>query len=149
METLGPGTYSPDRADAITRVKTTNINMGSSPSRASLTRKTGAVDVGPGQYDGFKQFGEETKTFTIGEKREGKIVETTIGPGQYSPERSEMITRSRVQVTNIASSTGHGTIIEKTSGVAPGQYEDRSHEISQSNKGFTIGEKRFERTEMT
>ena len=48
VETLGPGAYSPDRADAITRVKTQNINMGSSPSRASLTRKTGAVDVGPG-----------------------------------------------------------------------------------------------------
>ena len=73
----------------------------------------------------------------------------TAGPGHYSPERSEMITRSRVQVTNIASSTGHGTIIEKTSGVAPGQYEDRSHEISQNKKGFTIGEKREVRTEMT
>ena len=69
--------------------------MGSSPSRAPIIKKTGAVDVGPGQYDGFKQFGEETKTFTIGEKREDKVIES-VGPGQYSPERSEVITQSTV-----------------------------------------------------
>ena len=28
--TAGPGAYSPERADSLTRTKTTNINMGTS-----------------------------------------------------------------------------------------------------------------------
>ncbi len=32
-EGMGPGAYDPDRADALTKSKSPNINMGSSPSR--------------------------------------------------------------------------------------------------------------------
>ena len=32
-QTVGPGEYSPDRADGLTHKKTPNINMGTTPSR--------------------------------------------------------------------------------------------------------------------
>ena len=76
---MGPGTYSPERADALTKTKLSNINMGSSPARASFVRKDDA-NIGPGQYDDGKDFGKETKSFRIGEKRQERVVET-MGPG--------------------------------------------------------------------
>ena len=65
---MGPGTYDADRADGVTRSKMPNINMGSSPARGSFIKKDDA-NIGPGQYDDGKDFGKETKSFRIGEKR--------------------------------------------------------------------------------
>ena len=47
VETMGPGTYDPDRADGVTKPKMPNINMGSSPSRGSFIKKDDA-NLGPG-----------------------------------------------------------------------------------------------------
>ena len=102
MESMGPGTYDPDRADGVTKPRAANINMGSSPSRGSMIRKDYA-NIGPGQYDDGKSFGKETKTFTIGEKRYERVVET-MGPGQYSPERADAMTKTKVTTVNMASS---------------------------------------------
>ena len=44
---MGPGAYSPERGDALTKTKMANVNMGSSPSRGSLIRNDGP-NVGPG-----------------------------------------------------------------------------------------------------
>ena len=44
---MGPGAYSPERGEALTKTRTVNINMGSSPARASIIKKTG-VDIAPG-----------------------------------------------------------------------------------------------------
>ena len=59
VETMGPGNYDIERGDAMTRVRTTNITMGTSPSRAQMTHKTATTEIGPGQYAYEKQFGEE------------------------------------------------------------------------------------------
>ena len=48
---MGPGSYSPERADGITKSKMPNINMGGSPARPASFAKGGDVDVAPGQYD--------------------------------------------------------------------------------------------------
>ena len=56
VETPGPGAHSPDKADEITRVKTTNITMGTSPARVDLVSKT-VNTVGPGEYEDRNQFG--------------------------------------------------------------------------------------------
>ena len=56
-ESLGPGAYSPERADAITKTKMVNIHMGSSPSRPDFVSKAATSHVGPGQYDDGKRFG--------------------------------------------------------------------------------------------
>ena len=70
---MGPGTYDPDRAESLTKSKTTNtINMASSPARPSTFARPGGMDVAPGQYDDGKTFGTETKSFTIGVKRATK-----------------------------------------------------------------------------
>ena len=71
---MGPGAYSPERADGITKQKIPNINMGTSPSRPGTFAKQDDYSVAPGQYDDGKRFGQDTKTITIGEKREQRIV---------------------------------------------------------------------------
>ena len=95
--TMGPGAYDIEKGDAITRVKTTNINMGTAKSRADLVTST--TDIGPGQYNDSKQFGTDGKSFKIGERRDEKIMET-MGPGLYDIERGDAVTRTKtVNVT--------------------------------------------------
>ena len=48
---MGPGAYSPERSEALTKSKTVNIDMGKSPSRPTSFAKGGDVNVAPGQYD--------------------------------------------------------------------------------------------------
>ena len=99
---MGPGAYSPERADAVTKTKTVNIHMGSSPARTEIVSKT-STTVGPGAYTYEKRFGEETKSFRIGERREERIVET-MGPGLYDIEKGEAITRVRSTNINMGTS---------------------------------------------
>ena len=142
---MGPGSYSPERADTVTKTKMVNINMGTSPSRASFIKKE--VEIGPGQYDDGKNFGTDTKSFTIGEKRQIRAVET-MGPGAYSPERADTLIKTKMANVNMGSSPARAqTRIESHGG--PGQYDDRNYEISKSSKSFIIGEKRESRIEQT
>ena len=117
---MGPGTYDPDRADGVTKPKMPNINMGSSPSRGSFIKKDDA-NVGPGQYDDGNEFGRNVKTFTIGEKRYERVVET-MGPGQYSPERADALTKTKIKTVNLASSPARPVSFAKQGDidVAPG-----------------------------
>ena len=77
-ESMGPGAYDHERADAVTKTKIVNINMGASPARPA--KKSADVDVAPGQYDDGIRFNSNVKSFKIGEKREEKMVKT-MGPG--------------------------------------------------------------------
>ena len=84
------------------------------------------------------------KSFTIGERRETKTIETA-GPGMYSPEKADAQTKSKITSTIIIdSSKGHQNLENHNtgSGLAPGTYDDRSYEWGNKSKGFTIGEKR-------
>jgi len=98
---MGPGAYSPERGDALTKTKMANINMGSSPSRATFVSK--GIDVGPGQYDDRKQFGQDTKSFRIGEKLPERVQEG-MGPGAYEPDRADNQTRTRLANVNMGTS---------------------------------------------
>ena len=102
-ESMGPGAYSPERADALTKTKSHNIDLGKSPARPGTFAKGGDVDVAPGQYDHEKRFGVETKSFRIGEKRETRI-EMTAGPGTYSPERGDAMTKTKMVNINMGTS---------------------------------------------
>ena len=88
---------------------------------------------------------KSSKGFIIGEKRAERVVET-MGPGAYSPERAEQMTKTRTATVNMGSSLSRAGFVN-TGGVdvAPGQYDDRRYEMSKSSKGFIIGEKRAER----
>ena len=50
--------------------------------------------MAPGQYDDGIRFNSNSKSFKIGERREEKT-KMTAGPGAYSPERAEAITRPK------------------------------------------------------
>ena len=80
-----------------------NIDMGKSPARPSSFAKGGDVNVAPGQYNHEKRFGQETKSFRIGEKREVRI-ESTAGPGTYDVERAERQTKTKMVNINMGSS---------------------------------------------
>ena len=62
---MGPGAYAPELADAQTKSKIPNINMGSSPSRPMSFAKGEDYNVAPGQYDDGQRFNSNVKSFTI------------------------------------------------------------------------------------
>ena len=78
--------------------------------------------MGPGQYDSTgKNFGNDTKSFRIGEKRDKRIDETA-GPGTYEPTRAEAVTKSKIQNINMGSAQARPTSLAKGQDidVAPG-----------------------------
>ena len=76
---VGPGQYNPDVADAVTKQRTPNVNLGSSPARP-IPRND--VNVAPGQYDYDKGFGGDVQyNFKIGEKRPDPEPYNNVGPG--------------------------------------------------------------------
>ena len=79
---VGPGRYNPDKADAYTKPQAPQINIGSrSPNRPQSFANAGQIGTaGPGAYESPKKFGDDVKSFTIGEKRPEKVGEG-IGPG--------------------------------------------------------------------
>ena len=147
--TAGPGAYSPERADNITKTKMVNINMGTSPSRPGTFAKGGDVNVAPGQYDDGMRFNSGVKGFKIGEKREEKI-QMTAGPGTYSPERGDNLTKTKMANINMGTSPSRPGTFAKGGdvNVAPGQYDDGIR-FNTNVKSFKIGEKREERIQMT
>lgn len=139
---MGPGAYDPDRADSLTKTKTPNINMGTSPSRPHSFAKGGDVNVAPGQYDFGKKFGEDTKSFRIGEKREGRVAEG-VGPGAYDPDRADGQTKAKHATVDFSASPGRPGARAPDVDVAPGQYDDRDYKFGKDVKpSFTIGERR-------
>ena len=141
---MGPGEYSHERGDALTKVKTATIDMGRSPARPVSFAKQGGADVAPGSYDDGIRFNSNTKSFTIGEKRTERVVES-MGPGTYSPERGDAVTKAKMPNINMGSSPARGSFIKKDdANVGPGQYDD-GKEFGRETKSFRIGEKRQER----
>ena len=100
-ESVGPGAYAPERAEALTKHKTPNVHISSSPARPASFAKGGDVDIAPGQYNHEKKFGADTKSFKIGEKRE-RYQQTTVGPGEYEPTKAEGITRHKSPNVNMS-----------------------------------------------
>ena len=139
---MGPGAYSPEKADALTKSKMPNITMGNSPSRPVVKRD---LDVAPGQYDDGKRFNSNVKSFRIGEKRPEKVVEG-MGPGAYEPDRADGQTKPKMPNINMGSTPARPASFAKKGDldVAPGQYDD-GIKFNTGVKGFKIAEKRPER----
>ena len=118
---MGPGAYDPDRADAQTKSKIPNINMGTSPSRPESFAKGGDVNVAPGQYDDGIRWNSNAKNFRIGEKRPEKPRDG-MGPGAYSPERADGITKNKIPNINMGTSPSRPESFAKGGdvNVAPG-----------------------------
>ena len=86
--TAGPGDYEPEAAEGLTKTKNRGALIGSSPTRPDNFTRTQDYNADPGAYDDGKRFGDDTKSFRIGEKRD-KPIPRTAGPGDYSPETAE------------------------------------------------------------
>ena len=95
--------------------------MGSSPSRPQSFAKGGDVNVAPGQYDDGVRWNSNVKSFTIGEKRTERVRDG-VGPGQYSPERADGITKNKTPNINMGSSPSRPQSFAKGGdvNVAPG-----------------------------
>ena len=101
--------YSPEREFAQTRHKSPSAIINKGGSRETFTIKETA---GPGQYDDGIRFNSNTKTFTIGEKRQERVVES-MGPGTYDPDRADGITKAKMPNINMGSSPSRGSFIKK------------------------------------
>ena len=86
----------------MTKHKIPNVNLGSSPARPGSFATGGDFNVAPGQYTYEKKFGQETKSFKIGEKREGRT-ENSAGPGTYDPTRADAMTKQKIPNINLGS----------------------------------------------
>ena len=140
QEGMGPGAYDPDRADSQTKPKMPNINMGQSPSRPA-SFAVGDPSIGPGQYNDGR--GPNTKSFRIGEKSPERKPDSVLGPGHYSPERADSLTKNKIPNINLGSSPSRPASFaaggDPNNG--PGSL---SYDYGYDSKGFTIGVKRPE-----
>jgi len=121
VESMGPGQYSPERGDSLTKTRVKTVKISSSPARPVSFAKQGDTNVGPGQYDDRNyEFGTNSKSFTIGEKRLERVVET-MGPGTYDPDRADGVTKQKIPNVNMGSSPSRGSFIRKDdANVGPG-----------------------------
>lgn len=94
-DNVGPGHYSPERAELVVKTQSPSFKMGlnKSPSRPDTLAHPNQGQTSPGQYDNGKKFGDDAKSFKIGEKRPEKPNDN-VGPGHYSPERAERVVKS-------------------------------------------------------
>lgn len=87
----------------VTKTKTSAYDMGSSPGRREDSRRAEGAEVGPGAYDNNYKWGNDSKGFTIGEKRETRI-ETTVGPGDYDMNIANSLTKPKGPQVSMGSS---------------------------------------------
>jgi len=79
---VGPGEYSLDDKATKHRNPSAFINKDSNkPERPSSQNNT---SIGPGAYDAGKSFGDDVKTFKIGEKSKERPADPSRGPGEYN-----------------------------------------------------------------
>ena len=78
-DNVGPGHYNPERAESVTKPVNPSYKISNSPSRPESFAIAGQVGTA-GSSVTYPKFGNDTKTFTIGEKRLEKI-SNGIGPG--------------------------------------------------------------------
>ena len=107
--TAGPGEYNHEVADNLTKTRTPNINIGSSPSRPHSLAVTGS-GADPGQYDDGIRFNSGVKGFKIEGKKEERIP-VTAGPGEYNHEAADNLTKNRTPNINLGTSPSRpGTV---------------------------------------
>lgn len=118
---MGPGHYDADRANSLTqtRVKTTIItNEKARPETFASQSHVGTA--GPGQYDDGVRWNSNSKSFTIGEKRTETIKEG-VGPGAYSPERADALTKTKVANIDMGKSPSRASFAKPSDvDVSPG-----------------------------
>lgn len=139
-QSMGPCDYSPDRSVALVRPSSQTVNFTNCTSRMSLIA---SPELGPGAYDNMhKEFGKQLQKVTIGVKRDFRSPEGP-GPGQYSPEKGDSITKHSSAITEFHRRVGRVSAqIDPKNG--PGSfYDDRK--FGADGKLVTIGERRSDK----
>ena len=116
--TAGPGQYDVDRSVSVTKQR---VQSGAF-SKTQARPKTFAVETSsaaPGQYDDGIKFNSNVKSFRIGEKRAEKMTES-MGPGAYSPERADAVTKTKIVNINMGASPARPAKKSADVDVAPG-----------------------------
>lgn len=120
--TPGPTDYSPEKADPLTKLRDRTPDFSKSSARKSFMPESNLL--GPGHYDAVKSFIDCVGNMTIAERRKEKY-DSNLGPGYYSPERSESVVKSSSRKVNFLSSPGRKTKLE-ASNIGPGSYNNAS-----------------------
>jgi hypothetical protein len=112
--------------------------------------KSPSQDVGPGTYDGSTiEFGKNIKSFTIGTKAPNERPSGSPGPGAYKEgmESAEKLTKSRIPGAGIlpVNKSVDQTQASSNQNLGPGAYEG-NNEFGRNAQGFTIGERRSEKS---
>ena len=102
--------YSPEREFSQTRAKSPSAIINKASQRETFAIKE--IAVGPGQYDDGIRFNSNVKSFTIGEKRAEKVVES-MGPGTYNPDVADGVTKPKVPNVNMGSSPSRASFIKR------------------------------------
>ena len=144
---MGPGEYSPEIGDHLTKPKEPITIFSKNVSRPRNFGNAGAEDNGgPGAYDSPVRFGDDVKGFKIGEKRDGKI-EDGVGPGTYDPELADNLTKTHNPAFDIGGNSPSRSDMNFSrkndqANIGPGVYGDSNVNFGNDVNGFTIGEKR-------
>ena len=102
--------YSPEREFAQTRAKSPSAIINKGGQRETFTIKE--TVAGPGQYDDGIRFNSNTKSFTIGEKRTERVVES-MGPGTYNPDVADGVTKPKAPNVNMGSSPSRAAFTKR------------------------------------
>ena len=116
--TAGPGQYDVDRSVSVTKQR---VQSGAF-SKTQARPKTFAIETSSaavGQYDDGIRFNSNVKSFRIGEKRTEKMTES-MGPGAYSPERADAVTKTKIVNINMGASPARPVKKSADVDVAPG-----------------------------
>ena len=100
----GPGAYDAGRGEALTKPKAAGPAMSKVPRMNNFMRDSG--DQGPGAYDAGNSFGADVPTFTFPPSPTKKPQAPSAGPGSYSPERADSVTKQRNNALSFGGQTG-------------------------------------------
>ena len=120
---------------------------GMRPGRNAAIDSQADHGSAPGTYDvKGMSFGENTKSMTIGVKRESRV-ERSPGPGEYDANRSDSLTKSRPpQSVNFDKTTGRGEGTSPARDSSPDFGEtDRFYHYPKEKPIYSIGQKRPEK----
>lgn len=102
-KTPGPGDYRPDSAMNYTKYSSAKFDFSKSPTKGSSFKYD--QTPGPGHVDDNRTLTQSltAKNLTIGVKTDKKITRT-VGPGDYSPEKSSKLVKADNRAVDFAKS---------------------------------------------
>ena len=139
----GPGEYSIEKADRLTKSQSFVTKISSRLGRLS---KQPDQANGPGTYNIESGFGRDLNQMTIGKRQESKT-SLTVGPGSYNPHVADSVVKKSGVKTDFTKSSPRKT--QKTSiDLGPGYY-NTLYNFGTESPAMTIGVRLIEKTQVT